>query len=117
MFDMKSYKNEINRLLKDTGWAVAIVETETDGLLDERWVIRSVKQKWGMELHLHFFVERPENGEHEVCCINASKQRLRERPSADGSIAFLQLDDDGFDRRLTQFFAEIESFREKFRMY
>lgn len=112
---MKSFKREISRLLDETGWAVAIVESETDEWLDERWVIRSVRQKWGMELHLHFLVKHDDDD--IVYCVTATNQRLREQPTADASIAVLYVHDDEFDQKLVQFFSQIERFREKFKMY
>ena len=112
---MPTYKEQLYASLLERGWEQIEVDEEgVDWWADEHWRIRSIRNRWGLELILTFLVDPMWDGPRRkgqgIWAIVATEQLPRERPDADKAIG-LCLYKRRFDAELAEFMNVLDTYR------
>jgi hypothetical protein len=89
-------------------------EGDTDRWVEEHWLVRSVRENWGLELVLSFLVNPHYEGQtksREIWAIGATIEVPEDRLAAERGIALMQLAKGKFNEKLPKFVDELDRYR------
>lgn len=115
---MSSFKHQLKKALENDGWElIGIVEENLDWWCDEYWVIRSVRENWGLELLILFLVDPqwnllPKKGEG-IDEIVATEKFPAGWGEARSGIALPSMDHRIFQKNLAGFITSLNEHRRK----
>ena len=111
---MRHYKQILKNKISDSGWELESTNVDTDWWLEEIWRIKSVKQDWGKIIFISFLVDPQYSGDNKsqaVWAISATNEIPSDRINAENGIVLIDLVKGKFDRKISEFVASINSYR------
>ncbi|HEY0683096.1 MAG TPA: hypothetical protein VGD45_12250 [Steroidobacter sp.] len=111
---MEGFKARLLDALSASGWELVARTDGADWWLEESWLVRSAKQRWGYELHIMFLVDPSTETNQQtrlLSAIAAFEQPPAQRPVGAGGVAVMDLLKGNFDDKLAAFVAAIDAHR------
>jgi len=111
-----TYKAQLLAALISNGWELVQTETQhPEWWCDQYWVVRSVREMWGMELFIFFLVdpqwEGPRKSGQGVWEIAATAQMPSDWLEAARGIATIPMSKRRWDHKLATFISELTDYR------
>lgn len=113
---MKKYKQQLFKKLSESGWELLSDDKSEHWWLESSWKLKSIKQSFGLEIYILFFVDPHYEGnkkESAVHLVEAHKEMPSNRNDESYTLTETDVLVGNYEEKLIEFMDEINEYRVK----
>lgn len=111
-----AYGQQIHTRLRNAGWSLESIETESEWYSTEHWRFSSKRQAYGEQAYISFMVDPQCESHKTIWCVRAGSNVPTYFHQSDGEIALLCMSRGKFGEKLDAFISAINEYRNKVHM-